>query len=330
MAFERIAIVGTGAWGTALANALARAGRSVTLAGRDQASADAIARARASPRLAGSKIEDGVAVAAVGAAALSAQDAILLAVPSQQLRAAALMVAPALAVDMPVIACAKGIERGTHKFLTAGLAECAPGATPAILSGPSFAAEVARGLPAAVTLAAHDESVAAALARALGSATFRPYHSTDVRGVEIGGAAKNVLAIAAGLVAGRGLGASAAAALTTRGFAELFRFGRALGARPETLTGLSGLGDLILTCSSAQSRNFSLGVALGEGQTPARARAAAGLAEGAFTAVALVELANAAGVEMPIATAVAAILDGSLSVDAAIENLLTRPFRAEG
>jgi glycerol-3-phosphate dehydrogenase (NAD(P)+) len=330
MAFERIAIVGTGAWGTALANALARAGRSVTLAGRDQASAEAIARARASPRLAGSKIEDGVAVAAVGAAALSAQDAILLAVPSQQLRAAVLMVAPALAVDMPVIACAKGIERGTHKFMTEVIAECAPGATPAILSGPSFAGEVARGLPAAVTLAARDESVAAALARALGSATFRPYHSTDVRGVEIGGAAKNVLAIAAGIVAGRGLGASAAAALTTRGFAELFRFGRALGARPETLTGLSGLGDLILTCSSVQSRNFSLGIALGEGQTPAQASAAAGLAEGAFTAAALVELANAAGVEMPIATAVAAILDGSLSVDAAIENLLTRPFRAEG
>jgi glycerol-3-phosphate dehydrogenase (NAD(P)+) len=330
MAFERIAIVGTGAWGTALANALARAGRSVTLAGRDQASAEAIARARASPRLAGSKIEDGVAVAAVGAAALSAQDAILLAVPSQQLRAAVLMVAPALAVDMPVIACAKGIERGTHKFMTEVIAECAPGATPAILSGPSFAGEVARGLPAAVTLAARDESAAAALARALGSATFRPYHSTDVRGVEIGGAAKNVLAIAAGIVAGRGLGASAAAALTTRGFAELFRFGRALGARPETLTGLSGLGDLILTCSSVQSRNFSLGIALGEGQTPAQASAAAGLAEGAFTAAALVELANAAGVEMPIATAVAAILDGSLSVDAAIENLLTRPFRAEG
>jgi glycerol-3-phosphate dehydrogenase (NAD(P)+) len=261
---------------------------------------------------------------------LSAQDAILLAVPSQQLRAAALMVAPALAVDMPVIACAKGIERGTHKFMTEVIAECAPGATPAILSGPSFAEEVARGLPAAVTLAARDESVAAALALALGSATFRPYHSTDVRGVEIGGAAKNVLAIAAGIVTGRGLGASAAAALTTRGFAELFRFGRALGARPETLTGLSGLGDLILTCSSAQSRNFSLGVALGEGQTPAQASAAAGLAEGAFTAAALVELANAAGVEMPIATAVAAILDGALSVDEAIENLLTRPFRAEG
>jgi glycerol-3-phosphate dehydrogenase (NAD(P)+) len=330
MGFERIAIVGTGAWGTALANALARAGRSVTLAGRDQASAAAIAAARASPRLAGHRIEDRIAVAAADAAALSSQDVILLAVPAQQLRAAARAIAPALAPSIPVIACAKGIERGTHKFMTEVIADCAPQAVPAILSGPSFAQEVARGLPAAVTLAAREESLAAALAGALGSATFRPYHSTDVRGVEIGGAAKNVLAIAAGIVAGRCLGASAAAALTTRGFAELFRFGRALGARPETLTGLSGLGDLILTCSSAQSRNFSLGVALGQGRTPAQASAAAGLAEGAFTAAALVELALEAGIEMPIATAVAGILDGALSVDEAIENLLTRPFRAEG
>jgi glycerol-3-phosphate dehydrogenase (NAD(P)+) len=330
MGLERIAIVGTGAWGTALANALARAGRSVTLAARDPASAAATAKSRESPRLPGHRIDERVTVAAAETAILSAQDAILLAVPSQHLRDAARGVAPALTAGIPVIACAKGIERGTHKFMTQVIAECAPAAVPAILSGPSFAEEVARGLPAAVTLAAGEESMAAALARALGSATFRPYHSTDVRGVEIGGAAKNVLAIAAGIVAGRGLGASAAAALTTRGFAELFRFGRALGARPETLTGLSGLGDLILTCSSAQSRNFSLGLALGQGRSPAQASAATGLAEGAFTAVALVELAREAGVEMPIATAVAAILDGALNVSDAIENLLTRPFRAEG
>jgi glycerol-3-phosphate dehydrogenase (NAD(P)+) len=330
MGLERIAIVGTGAWGTALANALARAGRRVTLAGRDQTSADAMARSRTSQRLPGHPIDARVAVAATGAAVLSAQDVILLAVPSQHLRDAAGRVAPMLGAGIPVIACAKGIERGTHKFMTQVIAECAPAAVPAILSGPSFAEEVARGLPAAVTLAAGDEAMAAALARALGSATFRPYHSTDVRGVEIGGAAKNVLAIAAGIVAGRGLGASAAAALTTRGFAELFRFGRALGARPETLTGLSGLGDLILTCSSVQSRNFSLGIALGQGRSPAQAQAATGLAEGAFTAVALVELARQAGVEMPIATAVAAILDGALGVSDAIENLLTRPLRAEG
>jgi glycerol-3-phosphate dehydrogenase (NAD(P)+) len=330
MAFERIAIVGAGAWGTALANALARAGRGVTLVSRDQASADAIAQARESPRLRGHRIEDRVAIAAAGAQLLSSHDAILLAVPSQHLREVAGRIAPALKPDVPLIACAKGIERGTHKFMTEVIRECAPAARPAILSGPSFAEEVARGLPAAVTLAAEDESLAAALAHALGSATFRPYHSTDVRGAEIGGAAKNVLAIGAGIVTGRGLGASAAAALTTRGFAELFRFGRALGARPETLTGLSGLGDLILTCSSAQSRNFSLGIALGKGQAPAQASAATGLAEGAYTAVALVEMAREAGIEMPIATAVAAILDGSLTVDEAIENLLTRPFRKEG
>ena len=206
-------------------------------------------------------------------------------------------IAPALREGTPVIACAKGIERGTHRFMTEVIAESAPAAQPAILSGPSFAADVARGLPAAVTLAAGDETVAAALARALGSAALRPYHSTDVRGVEIGGAAKNVLAIAAGIVAGRGLGASAAAALVTRGFAELFRFGQAFGARPETLTGLSGLGDVIMSCSSAQSRNYSFGIALGKGHPE---QAGAKLAEGIFTAPVLVEMANGKGVEMPI------------------------------
>jgi glycerol-3-phosphate dehydrogenase (NAD(P)+) len=206
------------------------------------------------------------------------------------------------------------------------IAQSAAAARPAILSGPSFAGDVARGLPAAVTLAARDETTAAALARALGSATLRPYHSNDVRGVEIGGAAKNVLAIAAGIVAGRGLGASAAAAVVTRGFAELFRFGRAFGARAETLTGLSGLGDLILSCSSAQSRNYSFGVALGKGDP---AQASGKLAEGIFTAPVLLDMANEKGVEMPIAAAVVAILAGRSSVDEATEALMTRPFRSE-
>ena len=325
MAFGRIAIVGAGAWGTALANALARAGRGVTLVSRDQPSADAIAQARESPRLRGHRIEDRVAIAAAGAQLLSSHDAILLAVPSQHLREVAGRMAPMLKPDVPLVACAKGIERGTHKFMTEVIAEELPTALPAILSGPSFATDVARGLPTAVTLACADEAVAAMLTQALGSQTFRPYHTTDVRGVEIGGAAKNVLAIGAGIVEGRKLGASATAALVTRGFAELTRFGRALGARPETLTGLSGLGDVVLSCSSPQSRNFSLGIALGQGRKPD-----AKLAEGAFTAAALVELANEKNVEMPIAAAVAAVLDGSLSVDAAIESLMTRPFRAEG
>jgi glycerol-3-phosphate dehydrogenase (NAD(P)+) len=230
---------------------------------------------------------------------------------------------------MPVIACAKGIERGTRKFMTEVIAEAAPNAMPAILSGPSFAADVIRGLPTAVTLAAGDEKVAATLAHALGSAMFRPYHTTDLRGVEIGGAAKNVLAIAAGIVSGRGLGASAAAALTTRGFAEIMRFGRALGAKPETLTGLSGLGDTILSCSTPQSRNFSLGLGLGKGLSPLEALAGEKLAEGVYTASVLSDMARGAGVEMPIMDAVADVVEGKASVDEAIERLLARPVRAE-
>jgi glycerol-3-phosphate dehydrogenase (NAD(P)+) len=236
--------------------------------------------------------------------------------------------AQTMVAGSPLIACAKGIEHGTHKFMTEIIAEYAPNAVPAILSGPSFAADVARGLPTAVTLAAADGQIAQALAQAMASASFRPYHSTDVRGVEIGGATKNVLAIAAGIVTGRGLGASASAALTTRGFAELVRFGKAYGAKPETMAGLSGLGDLILTCSSPQSRNFSFGVALGKGEKPSSA-AHGKLAEGAFTAPVLLEMAREKNIEMPISAAVAAILAGQLSVDKAIESLLTRPIKAE-
>jgi len=177
-----------------------------------------------------------------------------------------------------------------------------------------------------VTLAARDAELATALVHALGSATFRPYHSTDVRGVEIGGAAKNVLAIAAGIVVGKELGASALAALTTRGFAELMRFGLACGARSETIAGLSGLGDLILTCSSTQSRNFSYGLALGRGGRPSREI----LSEGEFTAPVLVEMAEQKNIDMPVARAVAAVLGGALTVNEAIETLLTRPFKAEG
>jgi glycerol-3-phosphate dehydrogenase (NAD(P)+) len=246
------------------------------------------------------------------------------------MREAASRIADRIPAGTPVITCSKGIERGTYDFMTDVILECIPQATPAILSGPSFATDVASGLPTAVTLATLDRTAAAELAAALGSATFRPYHSTDIRGVEIGGAAKNVLAIASGIVAGRALGASAAAALITRGFAELFRFGKALGARPETLTGLSGLGDLILTCSNLQSRNYSLGYLLGQGQSPQQALAGHKLVEGFFTAPVLVDMAREIGVEMPISAAVAAILNGELDVAGAIDSLLNRPFRAEG
>jgi glycerol-3-phosphate dehydrogenase (NAD(P)+) len=332
MTAGRIAVIGAGAWGTALANVIVRAGRRATLWARDAAAAQALAACRVNPRLPGMRLDERVAVKALSAAAMPDDDAILVAVPAQALRDAVARLAGAVRRGTPVVACAKGIERTTRRFMTEIIFECLPEAVPAILSGPSFAADVARGLPTAVTLAAGEEAVARGLARSLGSAAFRPYHSTDVRGVEIGGAAKNVLAIAAGIVTGRGLGASAAAALTTRGFAELMRFGRSYGARPETLTGLSGLGDLILTCASPQSRNFSFGVALGRGEAPKAARVAGAgpLAEGAFTASVLVEMAGERGIEMPIAEAVAGVLDGALGIDTAIEALLARPLRAEG
>ena len=323
MTFERIAVLGGGAWGTALAMTCARAGRNVTLWEHDAKNAAQLASKRESLFLPGAKLDDSIAIARDLTDAARAQ-AILAVVPAQAMRAVATALAPMIAADTPLIACAKGIEHGTHKFMSEIVAECAPKATPAILSGPSFAADVARGLPTAVTLAAADEATASALAQAIGSATFRPYHSTDVRGVEIGGATKNVLAIAAGIVAGRGLGASAAAALTTRGFAELVRFGRAYGAKPETMMGLSGLGDLLLTCSTPQSRNFSFGVALAKGEKPAEK-----LAEGAFTAPVLLEMARAKNVDIPISAAIAAVLAQKMSVDEAIESLLARPIRAE-
>jgi glycerol-3-phosphate dehydrogenase (NAD(P)+) len=333
MTAGRIAVIGAGAWGTALANVVVRAGRRATLWTRDAAAAQALAACRENRRLPGMRLDDRVAVLALSAASMPDEDAILVAVPAQALRDAVSRFAGVVRRGTPVVACAKGIERTTRRFMTEIIAECLPEAVPAILSGPSFAADVARGLPTAVTLASGDEAIARYLARSLGSTAFRPYHSTDVRGVEIGGSAKNVLAIAAGIVTGRGLGASAAAALTTRGFAELMRFGKSYGARPETLTGLSGLGDLILTCASPQSRNFSFGVALGRGAAPKVAGAGAGagpLVEGAFTSSVLVEMARERGVEMPIAEAVAAVLDGALGIDSAIEALLARPLRAEG
>src|SRR5271163_721690 len=323
--FTSVSVIGAGAWGTALAGVAARAGRDVTLYVRNPAHGEHIATSRENPKLPGVPLAPGIHVTSDLALAARA-DIVLVVTPAQHLRGAVTHLAPHLGKATPVIACAKGIERGTHKFMTEVIAEAAPDATPAILSGPSFADDVARGLPTAVTLAAKDEALAGRLVQALGSSTFRPYHTSDVRGVEIGGAAKNVLAIAAGIVVGRKLGASAQAALTTRGFSELARLGRACGARAETMMGLSGLGDLILTCSSPQSRNFALGLALGRGEERPREK----LAEGEFTAPVLIELAASQQVDMPVSKAVAAILSGTVTIDAAIESLLTRPFRAEG
>jgi glycerol-3-phosphate dehydrogenase (NAD(P)+) len=323
MTIQTISVLGGGAWGTALAQTCARAGRAVTLWEHEAGNAETLETRRESRFLPGVKLEESIKITRDLAQAARA-DAILLVIPAQAMRSVCTLLGKSIENGTPLIACAKGIEHGTQKFMTEIIAECAPNAAPAILSGPSFAADVARGKPTAVTVATADATLAAALAKAINSGTFRPYHSTDVRGVEIGGATKNVLAIASGIVTGRGLGASAAAALTMRGFAELVRFGNAFGAKTETMMGLSGLGDLILTCSSPQSRNFSFGVALGKGEKPGDK-----LAEGAFTAPVLLEMARAKNIDMPICAAVAALLAGQMSVDQAIESLLSRPLKSE-
>ena len=322
----QIGVAGAGAWGMALANAAAAAGRSVVLWGRDDGRMRAIAATRRSDRLPGVVLAPAVQATSV-LDDLARCDAILVATPAQSSREVAGRLAGAPG-SAPLVSCAKGIERGTHAFMTEVLGQAAPGRRTAILSGPSFAADVAAGLPTAVTLAAADEALARALCDALRGPNLRLYHSTDVRGVEIGGAAKNVLAIACGVAAGRALGASAVAALIARGFAELRRFGEAFGARGSTLMGLSGLGDLVLTCSSPQSRNFAFGQALGRGASVAEA-ANGRLVEGVFTALALTEMARERRVDMPIATCVEALLGGALDVSGAVGALLGRPQRGE-
>jgi glycerol-3-phosphate dehydrogenase (NAD(P)+) len=325
---ETIAVIGAGAWGTALANVAATGRERVVLWGHDPEHVAALARDRENRALLpGLPLAPGVAPCAEAASVASAT-VVLGVVPAQAMREVARRFRPHLSPGVAFVICAKGIERGTHRFMSEVVAEELPEAARAVLSGPSFAADVCQGLPTAVTLAAEDEGLAKRLSELLSTKTFRLYRSTDMRGAEIGGAAKNVLAIAAGMAEGRALGASARAALIARGFAELMRLGQALGANRETLMGLSGLGDLILTCGSAQSRNFALGAALACGDGPGDA-AHGKLAEGAFTAAALVEMAKERGIEMPIAEAVDAILAGRIDVDQAIEALLMRPLKAE-
>jgi len=322
-----VSVLGAGAWGTALANVAARAGHEVCLWGRDAAAMTALARTRENPHLPGMTLDAGVTPLADLAQAASA-DLLLAVVPAQATRDLAQRLLGLVAPGKPIVLCSKGIERDTGLFMSEVLAQALPENPAAVLSGPSFAADVSRGLPTAVTLAAQDEALAKAIAGALSAPSFRLYHSSDVIGAEIGGAAKNVLAIACGIAAGRGLGARAGAALVARGFAELNRFGRSYGARPDTLMGLSGLGDLVLTCGSTQSRNFSFGHAIGRGQAPEQALQGK-LAEGAFTAGVLAKLAKARDVDMPIAQSVEAIVAGRIGVDAAVEALLARPSRAE-
>jgi len=329
-AFKTAGVVGAGAWGTALAQLCARAGLGVTLWTRHAALATALAETGRNERYL-----PGVALAPTiratsDLADLSSADLILATTPAQHMRGALEALAPWLGPNAPVILCAKGVEQGSLKLMTQVLAETLPQARAAVLSGPSFAGEVAQGLPTAVTLACLDLSLGEALARTLATATFRPYLTDDLIGAEAGGAVKNVLAIACGVVEGRRLGRSAHAALITRGFAEMTRFGVAVGGRVETLAGLCGLGDLVLTCSSPQSRNMSVGLALGRGETLEAALAGKrSVAEGVASAPAITALGQRLRVEMPICEAVAKIVAGEIGVERAIEDLLSRPLKSE-
>ena len=327
---KSIGVVGGGAWGTALATVAARAGRDVRIWAREPEVVHAINRTHENtPFLSGVALAPEIR-ATVDLADMSDRDALLLVTPAQALRTVTGNLVPHLGGSVPLVVCSKGMERDTNALMSDVLKDVRPDAEVQILSGPSFAADVARGLPTAVTLAAKDVDHAKPVAQALSGPTFRPYLSGDLIGAQVGGAVKNVLAIACGIVDGKGLGASARAALTARGFAELQRFGTALGAKPETLSGLSGLGDLILTCTSAQSRNMSLGMALGEGQTIGDIlNSRTSVSEGAYTARVVVDMAASLGIEMPISSAVCDIVEETVDVDGAIERLLNRPIRAE-
>ena len=331
MQFRTAGIIGAGAWGTALALVCARAGLKVVLQAREPEVVDSITHRRINEAfLPGVTLDDAISVTA-DLDGLSGCDLVLAVPPAQFMRSTLAAYAPFHRAGAPIVLCSKGIERGSLKLMTEVLAETIPGAPAAVLSGPSFAADVSKGLPTAVTLACADVRLGEALMETLSGPGFRPYLATDLIGAEVGGAIKNVLAIACGLSEGRRLGKSAHAALITRGFAEMTRLGVALGGEPETVAGLCGLGDLVLTCSSPQSRNMSVGLALGSGQTLDQALAGKlSVAEGVASAPAVTGLAAQLGIETPICQAVAAILAGETEVEAAIMALLSRPLRAEG
>ncbi len=330
MKIDSVGIVGGGAWGTALAQALRRAGREVLLWARE---ADVVAgineRHVNEAFLPGVTLDAGIR-ATHKLAEVAGCDALLMVAPAQYVRAVSEGLRPHLRPGQPMVLCSKGIEQATGRLMGDVVAEAAPESMRAALSGPSFAADVARDLPTALTIACGDEALGRLLAERLGSRKLRLYWTSDIVGVELGGAIKNVLAIAAGIVEGQGLGASAHAALVTRGFAEMRRFGEALGARPETLTGLSGLGDLILTCGSRQSRNMSLGRALGKGESVAEAlEGKIAVTEGVYTAVAVRRIATERGIDMPISFAVCDVVEGRATVADAIGRLMQRPLKAE-
>ncbi|MCW2309854.1 NAD(P)H-dependent glycerol-3-phosphate dehydrogenase [Rhodobium gokarnense] len=328
--FDTIGIIGAGAWGSALALVASRAGRKAILWGRDAETVASVNAGNGNPRyLPGIPFKEPIS-GTIDLSEAASADLLLLVTPAQTLRAVLRDLQPLVASGTPVVLCAKGIERSTGRLMSEVLVEELPQARPAALSGPSFASDVARGLPTAVTIASADGALADAIADSLSAPAFRPYAATDLVGVEIGGALKNVLAIGAGAVAGARLGKSAEAALIARGFAEIRRFARRRGAEAETLMGLSGLGDLMLTCSSVQSRNYAFGIGIGEGAAVADLLARGRpLAEGAMTALIARDLARREAIDMPITEVVAEIVEGRLRLDAAIERLMRRPLKRE-
>jgi glycerol-3-phosphate dehydrogenase (NAD(P)+) len=327
---SRIAVIGGGAWGTGLAQVSSFGGETLLWAREAEVVESVNAAHENAAFLPGVKLSPEIRATSDLAAAVSGAGAVLLVVPAQYLRATATALAPHLAAGVPVVLCAKGIEASTGALMTEVAADTLPGRPLAVLSGPSFAHEVAKGLPAALLLASADPGLAEAMIARLGRPAFRLYVSDDPVGAEIGGAVKNVLAIAAGIVEGAGLGDNARAAMITRGLAELIRLGTALGARPQTLTGLAGLGDLVLTCTGASSRNHRLGVALGQGKTVAEATAGSrAVVEGVASARPVRDRAAKAGVEMPLVEAVDDVVNAGLSVADAVQRLLGRPTGAE-
>jgi glycerol-3-phosphate dehydrogenase (NAD(P)+) len=330
MEFRTAGVIGAGAWGTALAQVAGWAGLDVLLQAREPEVVESLTARRVNELFLPEVVLDSRVSVTSELADLADCDLILAVPPAQHMRSTLAAFAPHHRAGVPIILCSKGIERGSLKLMTEVLAETLPEAPAAVLSGPSFAGEVARGLPSAVTLACADTALGQALMETLSAPTFRPYLASDLIGAEVGGAIKNVLAIACGISEGRGLGRSAHAALITRGFAEMTRMGVALGGQAETVAGLCGLGDLVLTCSSPQSRNMSLGLALGQGQTVEQALAGKrSVAEGYESAPAVRELAAKTGVDMPISMAVADVLAGETTVPEMIEALLSRPLKAE-
>jgi glycerol-3-phosphate dehydrogenase (NAD(P)+) len=325
-----VAVLGAGAWGTALAQVAAATGRKALIWAREPEAVEAInAEHENAPFLPGIALHP--AIRATGSLdAVAGAELILAAPPAQHMRALLRALRPHVGASPRIVLCAKGVERETLALMTDVLGAEMPSATPAVLSGPGFAKDVARGLPTATTVASPDQDFARRIVATIGLPTFRPYVADDLIGAEIGGAVKNVIAIACGVAEGRKLGDGARAALITRGFAELTRLGLAIGAKPETLSGLCGLGDLVLTCTSLSSRNTSLGAALGEGRSLRDIMSERrSVAEGAESAPAVVALAKKHGVDMPICAAVDDILAGRLGIDDAIKALLSRPFRAE-